>query len=351
MSFFFGYSENKIKPYLKMAIQRIKISNNKRITSVKHQKREISQLLAEHKDEKAKIKVEHIIRDDFVIEGYEILELYLELLHERIRQITNSNECPEDLIQSVSSLIWAANNVDIEELSEVKNQLVKKFGSKFANNAINYDGGDLVNPRLYQKLTYSPPSKYLVLRYLQEIAKAYQVDWNVSEAELLEAQFSHDRVAPAPTGSSVQMAVGSSFGHVYLSNIPTVTSDTSDSGAAPKQERVMDVYERAEFDRFQQRKLSVKDDNPPYNPSLSQLSALPPPTSMIQSNADDKFEVNNSKAGGQVIDNASDQSNSQIVQQEIPVVTAEPIDDNGQPMDPILALQARLSALNKSGNL
>ena len=32
-------------------------------------------------------QVEHIIRSDFTIEAYEILELYCELLHERIRLI------------------------------------------------------------------------------------------------------------------------------------------------------------------------------------------------------------------------------------------------------------------------
>ena len=62
-----------------MAVQRINIANNKRTTQVKHQKREIAQLLADHKDEKAKIKAEHIIRDDFTIEGYEGLEILCEL--------------------------------------------------------------------------------------------------------------------------------------------------------------------------------------------------------------------------------------------------------------------------------
>ncbi len=126
------------------------------------------------------IKVEHIIREDFTMEGYEILELLLELTHERIRQVTNSQECPKDLEQAVCSLIWAADNVDISELLEIKSQLVKKYGSEFARKASLNKNGE-VNERLCEKLTYKEPSGQLVLNYLTLIAEGYNVDWAPSE--------------------------------------------------------------------------------------------------------------------------------------------------------------------------
>ena len=97
--------------YYQMAIQRLQMIKNKKTNSVKVQKIEIAKILADGKEEKARIKVEHIIRDDFLIEAYEILELFAELIHGRIKQITNSKECPADLKEAVASLIWAANNV------------------------------------------------------------------------------------------------------------------------------------------------------------------------------------------------------------------------------------------------
>lgn len=159
-----------------MAVQRIQIANNKKLTSVKHQKREVATLLGEQKDEKARIKVEHIIRDDFMIEAYELLELLCELLHERIRQITTNKECPPELKETVCSLIWAASNCDISELSEVKKHLVRKFGPKFAKEAEENENG-VVNIRLFNKLSYKPPSRQLVTGYLVEIANVYKVDW------------------------------------------------------------------------------------------------------------------------------------------------------------------------------
>lgn len=168
-----------------MAVQRIQIANNKKSTSVKHQKREIGQLLAAGKEEKARIKVEHIIRDDFIIESYEILELFAELIFERIRQISNSKECPPDLIEAVASVIWAAGIVDIDELREVKRQLSKKFGPKFTKIA-EEDKDNIVNARLSQKLTYKPPSARIVSGYLTEIAKTFEVDWTPTECGIVE---------------------------------------------------------------------------------------------------------------------------------------------------------------------
>lgn len=164
-----------------MAVQRIQIASNKKSIAVKHQKREIAQLLADHKDEKARIKVEHIIREDFLIEAYEMLELLLELIHERIKQITTSETVPPDLKEAVCSLIWAASNVDISEFAEIKKQLSKKYGSEFAKAAETNEAG-CVNARLFQKLSYKPPSTKLVMGYLVEIAKGYQVEWDPTES-------------------------------------------------------------------------------------------------------------------------------------------------------------------------
>jgi vacuolar protein sorting-associated protein IST1 len=65
-----------------MTVQRIQNAINKKTTATKHQKREIASLLENKKDEKARIKVESIIREDLTIEAYEILEVREELLKE-----------------------------------------------------------------------------------------------------------------------------------------------------------------------------------------------------------------------------------------------------------------------------
>jgi len=216
MDFLFPYSETKLKPHLKMAVQRLQIHNNKKTTALKIQKREVAPLLRENKDEKARIRAEHIIREDFHIEGLEILELSLELIHERIKQVSTSKECPPDLKEAVSSVIWATNIVDIVELKEVSNQLTKKFGTKFAEAALKNENGE-VNARLYHKLTYRPPSKKLVRNYLVEIAKTYDVEWEPSSEYYVDEDFPFG----SPVGSSIPMAPGSQLAGAYSRNAPS----------------------------------------------------------------------------------------------------------------------------------
>ena len=84
----FGYSEKKCKPLLKMASKRIDIAVNKMNAMASQSKREVARLLNEGKEEKARIRVEHIIRTDFKAEAYEILSLMCDLLSERIRYLS-----------------------------------------------------------------------------------------------------------------------------------------------------------------------------------------------------------------------------------------------------------------------
>ena len=209
--FFYSFSESKIKPQLKMAVQRIKIVVNKKSSQVKHQKKEIAVLLKENRTEKARIKVEHIIREDFLIESFELIELLCELVHERIKYIASQKECPEDVLQAVVSLIWSSIHVDIVELDEVKKQLIAKYGKKFGENAIKNEN-NLVNERLFEKLSSRPPSSFLVHRYLQEIAKEYNVDW--SPPSDIDLTLPHLPVS-SPQGFSIAMAPGSELANAY----------------------------------------------------------------------------------------------------------------------------------------
>lgn len=125
------------------------------------------------------MQVEGIIRDDFTMEGYEILELLCELIAERAvccpgvvlcwlqaidsrgvcmgrsrtqNLIKTESICPYDMREAVCTLIWAASRTQIPELAEVKKQLTKKYGQDFEAAAIrNVDG--CVNERVIQKLS------------------------------------------------------------------------------------------------------------------------------------------------------------------------------------------------------
>lgn len=153
---FSSFNVNKFKPNLKMAVSRITIVKNKKTNAVKNQRREIASLLSQGKEEKCRIRVEGVIREDFTIEAYEILELLCELLAERCALISAEKECPYDMREAVSTLIYAADRTEIPELREVKKQLKKKYGQDFTLAAEKNING-CVNERVIQRLSIQVP--------------------------------------------------------------------------------------------------------------------------------------------------------------------------------------------------
>jgi len=107
-----------------MAVSRFAIASNKKSAIMKQNMREIALLLAEEppREEKARIKAEALIRDDNMIEAYEILQLECELLTERIKLLESQKTCPPDLVSVISDLIYACPRVDIPELTEIRKQ-------------------------------------------------------------------------------------------------------------------------------------------------------------------------------------------------------------------------------------
>jgi Regulator of Vps4 activity in the MVB pathway len=193
-----------------MAVSRIQIASNKKSALLKQNMREIAVMLTEDppKEEKAKIRAEAIIRDDNMIEALEILQLECELLHERIKLLQYSKECPADLVSVVSTVMWASHRVDIPELLMVRKQFRAKYGKQFDDNAINNVGG-VLNERVVAKLSIHPPAAYLVQTYLEKICLQHEVDWTpkvkLSTNEMIEP-------VAAPIGYSVQVAAGTGLG-------------------------------------------------------------------------------------------------------------------------------------------
>lgn len=195
-----------------MAVSRFQIASNKKGALLKQNMRAAAVLLAEDppKEEKARIKAEALIRDDNLIEAYDILSMQCELLSERIKLIEYSKECPPDLVSTVATLIYAAPRVDIPELVTVRKQFRAKYGKKFEEAALTNEGG-ILNERVLTKLSVQPPAAYLVQTYLERICEQFEVDW--SPVVKLTAEQMGEPMAP-PVGYSVQMAQGTGLGPV-----------------------------------------------------------------------------------------------------------------------------------------
>jgi len=156
--------------------------------------RTVAQLLEAHKPDSARIRVESIIRADILTELHEILELYCELLLARFGLLdasgilgassreshNNHNQqqpvCDPGLEEAVKSIIYAAPRTEIKELVVLRALLGDKFGKEFVLKAMEgVEGG--VSEKVVRRLGVEPPKPQLVEGYLEEIARAYNVDW------------------------------------------------------------------------------------------------------------------------------------------------------------------------------
>eukprot|EP00163_Fabomonas_tropica_P006386 TRINITY_DN15952_c0_g2_i1.p1 TRINITY_DN15952_c0_g2~~TRINITY_DN15952_c0_g2_i1.p1 ORF type:complete len:425 (+),score=76.45 TRINITY_DN15952_c0_g2_i1:83-1357(+) len=196
------WNEAKCKTNIKLAVNRLKLQQNKKANLIKARKKEIAQLLAEGKDESARIKVEFIIREDNLSAACELLTQYCELLLARIKFISETKEPPVDLVETISSVMYASRISEVPELREVFKLLTAKYGKEFAQAATaNLDG--CVNPRLVHRLSVQPPDSSLVLTYLIEIARCHDVQWEPPESTPTSmSSFSSAPPSTVGTGSS-----------------------------------------------------------------------------------------------------------------------------------------------------
>ncbi|OAA32240.1 hypothetical protein AAL_01572 [Moelleriella libera RCEF 2490] len=165
----------KLKVQLKLAIARLRMVQQRDEQMGKTQQRAMAQLLESGKIDSATIRVENIIRSDITTELHEMLELYCELLLARAG-LMESSVCDPGLEEAIKSIIYAAPKTEIKELAAVRQLLGEKYGKEFVLAAMDNTDGK-VNAKVVKKLSVEPPSKELVQGYLEEIARAYGVDW------------------------------------------------------------------------------------------------------------------------------------------------------------------------------
>merc|ERR1712000_270225 len=147
---------NKVKVNLKLALNRLKIQKAKKLNEIKASRRGIAELLRDGKEEVARVKVEAIIRDDMLMQAFEILELFVELLLSRVELLKMQTGCPFDLKEAVCTIIYAAPRLSQKELTEVRHQFIEKYGKPFAQEAME-NKGNCVNSKLIHKMSVITP--------------------------------------------------------------------------------------------------------------------------------------------------------------------------------------------------
>ncbi|XP_011074151.1 uncharacterized protein LOC105158932 isoform X1 [Sesamum indicum] len=277
-----GFKAAKCKTLLKLTIPRIKLLRNRRDIQMKNMRREIAKLLETGQEATARIRVEHIIREEKMTAAQEIVELFCELITVRLPIIEAQRECPLDLKEAISSLCFAAPRcADLPELLQVQMMFAGKYSKEFVSAATELRPECGVNRQLVELLSVRAPAPDVKLKLLKEIAEEHELDWDpsASEGELLKP---HEDLLNGPT----QFVSGSKFPLPKEKNDETKSTapepaslEHSDSDEdfeiidfpeVPKQPLVSnkDTVSVPEMLPFPVSALSEVDDQEEHNPSV-----------------------------------------------------------------------------------
>nr|XP_043627237.1 uncharacterized protein LOC122598815 [Erigeron canadensis] len=179
----------KCKTSLKLATSRIKLMRNKKGVQIIQMKKELAQLLESGQDRTARIRVEHVIREEKLVAAYDLIEIYCELIVARLPIIESQKTCPIDLKEAVTSVIFAAPRCsDITELVDVRKNFTAKYGKDFVSAALELRPDCGVNRMLVEKLSAVAPDLQAKMKVLSAVAKEHNISWNPTSFEEKESK-------------------------------------------------------------------------------------------------------------------------------------------------------------------
>ncbi|CCK70719.1 Ist1p KNAG_0F00500 [Huiozyma naganishii CBS 8797] len=181
----------KVKTLLKMCIQRLRYAQEKQQALAKQDRREVAQLLTDGREQKAHYRVESLVNNDVHVELLEVLELYCELLLARVGILTDvkdeadlvANHMQDGINEAVRSLCYTVPHVlEVKEIAQLRDQIALKFGKDYLR-AVTEDALG-VPQKVVSKCSPNLPGNDLVVMYLKEIARTYDVPYSqLSDSE------------------------------------------------------------------------------------------------------------------------------------------------------------------------
>ncbi|KAL6614717.1 hypothetical protein ACP70R_036987 [Stipagrostis hirtigluma subsp. patula] len=174
----------KCKTCLNLVISRIKLLRNRRELQLINMRKEMAQYLQTGQESIARIRVEHIIREQNILAAYEIVELFCEFVLARVPIVEVQKECPLELREAIASIIFASGRCsDLPELLHLRNLFTTKYGKEFVAAAMELRPDSSVNRTIIEKLSVKAPSAESKLKVLKAIAQEYNIEWDSSNTE------------------------------------------------------------------------------------------------------------------------------------------------------------------------
>ena len=116
--------------------------------------------------------------------------MFCDLLLARFGLITQLKELDEGISEAVSSIIWVAPRLqaDVAELKIISDMLTAKYGKPYSDACRASISPSNVSEKLQHKMSIQAPPKLLVEKYLIEIAKIFNIDYEPDQSIMKDEQ-------------------------------------------------------------------------------------------------------------------------------------------------------------------
>ncbi|XP_060211433.1 uncharacterized protein LOC132638638 [Lycium barbarum] len=163
----------KCKNLIKRVTCRLKLLKNKRSCIVKQLRDDLGQLLRHGHYQIVFDRVEQLFMDENMLVVYDLLENFCEFILINLPYIRRHKDCPNEIIEAVSSLIFASARLgDLPELPVIRKLFGERYGKKFETSALELLPGNLVDHQVKENLCIKSVSNEVKYRLVDEIARS-----------------------------------------------------------------------------------------------------------------------------------------------------------------------------------
>ena len=179
------FAPAKCKTSLRLCLGRVKLLKNKKRVALQALRREIAELMRAGKYDSARVRVEGVLREEAMLEAFEVLDLFCELLVVRLPLISSTADLPADLREAVATVVYASRRAsELPELAQIRAQFAAKYGKAFvaacAEDATAAACG--VSPIALEKLSAAAPADEAASSRLRAVAEEHGVAFDEEAA-------------------------------------------------------------------------------------------------------------------------------------------------------------------------
>ncbi|GMI75373.1 IST1-LIKE 6 [Hibiscus trionum] len=235
-----GFKPSKFKSVISVAISRLSVFKNQRQARCNLARSDVVQLLQLGHHDRALLRVEQVVKEQNMLDVFGILEGYCNLLIERVRLIEQERDCPDELKEAMSGLLFASSRCgDFPELQEIRAIFVSRYGKEFAARAIELRNNCGVNTMIIQKLSTRQPDLQSRRNALNEIAAENGIALQLHKTsvsatdENLDGAKNHSQLKLDTLGKATNHAgLGDDYGISYSPKARKKYKDVADAAQA-----------------------------------------------------------------------------------------------------------------------